>query len=76
MSVTGDILPGWRGPFARRIGSPRVQNGLLALILVNACGHRIARWEGALFLGYYAAYVLYLILAATQHAALPAEVKP
>jgi voltage-gated sodium channel len=36
MSVAGDILPGWRGPLARRIESPRVQNGLLALILVNA----------------------------------------
>ena len=32
----------------------------------------IARWQGVLFLGYYAAYVLYLILAATQHDALPA----
>ena len=31
---------------------------------------RIARWEGALFLGYYIAYTLYLILDATQHDAL------
>jgi cation:H+ antiporter len=31
---------------------------------------RIARWEGALFLGYYAAYTLYLILDATEHDAL------
>ena len=36
MSVAGDILPGWRGPLARRIESPRVQYGLLAVILVNA----------------------------------------
>ncbi len=28
-------------------------------------GHRIARWEGALLLGYYCAYVAYLILHAT-----------
>jgi cation:H+ antiporter len=34
-------------------------------------GYRVARWEGAVFLGYYAAYVLYLILDATQHDALP-----
>jgi cation:H+ antiporter len=34
-------------------------------------GYRIARWEGALFLGYYAAYTLYLVLAATKHDALP-----
>jgi cation:H+ antiporter len=33
--------------------------------------HRIARWEGWLFLGYYAAYVTFLILAATRHDALP-----
>ncbi|MDX1253122.1 MAG: calcium/sodium antiporter [Gammaproteobacteria bacterium] len=44
----------------------------LACLPIFASGHRIARWEGALFLGYYAAYVLYLILAATQHATLPA----
>lgn len=44
----------------------------LACLPIFATGHLIARWEGALFLGYYAAYVLYLILASTQHAALPA----
>ncbi len=43
----------------------------LACLPIFATGHLIARWEGALFLGYYAAYVLYLILAATEHAALP-----
>jgi len=44
----------------------------LACLPIFATGHLIARWEGALFLGYYVAYVLYLILATTQHAALPA----
>jgi cation:H+ antiporter len=34
-------------------------------------GHRIARWEGWLFLAYYAAYVTFLVLAATRHDALP-----
>jgi Ca2+/Na+ antiporter len=33
-------------------------------------GREIARWEGLVFLGYYAAYVGYLILAAQRHAAL------
>jgi cation:H+ antiporter len=33
-------------------------------------GHRIARWEGAMFLGYYVAYLLYLLLNAAQHAGL------
>jgi cation:H+ antiporter len=35
-------------------------------------GGRIGRWEGLLFLCYYVAYVLYLILRAAQHDALPA----
>jgi cation:H+ antiporter len=33
-------------------------------------GRQIARWEGSLFLLYYAAYTVFLILAATHHAAL------
>ena len=35
-------------------------------------GSRIGRLEGGLFLGYYVAYVSYLILAASAHDALPA----
>jgi cation:H+ antiporter len=35
-------------------------------------GREIARWEGMLFLGYYAAYLLYLVLAAQQHDSLQA----
>ncbi len=42
----------------------------LACIPVFMTGREIARWEGAVFLLYYAAYVAYLILAAQQHAAL------
>jgi cation:H+ antiporter len=33
--------------------------------------YRISRWEGAIFLGYYIAYTVYLGLDATNHAALP-----
>jgi cation:H+ antiporter len=43
----------------------------IACLPIFFTGFRIARWEGALFLAYYAAYVLYLILDATQHDALP-----
>lgn len=42
----------------------------LACIPVFMTGREIARWEGAVFLGYYAAYSAYLILAAQSHAAL------
>jgi cation:H+ antiporter len=44
----------------------------LACLPVFTTGREIARWEGAIFVAYYAAYVAYLILAAQQHDALPA----
>lgn len=44
----------------------------LACLPIFVTGREIARWEGAVFLGYYAAYTAYLILAAQQHDALPA----
>jgi cation:H+ antiporter len=34
-------------------------------------GHRIPRWIGVLFLAYYATYVTFLVLDATDHEALP-----
>jgi cation:H+ antiporter len=39
----------------------------LACLPVFMTGREIARWEGGVFLLYYAAYVAYLILAAQQH---------
>jgi cation:H+ antiporter len=44
----------------------------IACLPVFASGATIARWEGALFLFYYAAYTAYTVLAAQQHDALPA----
>ena len=44
----------------------------VAALPVFFTGNVIARWEGWLFLGYYAIYTTYLILDATQHDALPA----
>jgi cation:H+ antiporter len=41
-----------------------------ACLPVFFTGHLIARWEGVLFLGYYVAYTVYLILAAREHDAL------
>jgi cation:H+ antiporter len=34
-------------------------------------GHSIQRWEGAVFLAYYVAYVTYLVLSSTDSQALP-----
>jgi cation:H+ antiporter len=42
----------------------------LACLPVFMTGREIARWEGVVFLGYYVAYVAYLILAAQQYDAL------
>jgi cation:H+ antiporter len=42
----------------------------LACLPVFMTGREIARWEGGVFLLYYAAYVAYLILAAQRHDAL------
>ncbi|MFQ3615741.1 MAG: calcium/sodium antiporter [Cyanobacteriota bacterium] len=52
-------------------------DGLVMLAVAIAClpifftGNLITRWEGAVFVGYYTAYTLYLILRSTQHAILP-----
>ena len=43
----------------------------LACLPVFISGRQIARWEGALFLCYYVAYVAYLVMAAQHHALLP-----
>lgn len=43
----------------------------LACLPIFFTGNVIARWEGLLFLGYYGAYTVYLILQSTQHDLLP-----
>jgi len=42
----------------------------VACLPIFFTGHSIERWEGGLFLAYYAAYVTYLILAETNSPAL------
>jgi cation:H+ antiporter len=42
-----------------------------ACLPVFFTGYTISRWEGVLFICYYAAYTTYLILSATHHDALP-----
>lgn len=44
----------------------------VACLPILFTGHRIDRWEGWLFLGYYVAYTVYLILGAADHDALHA----
>jgi cation:H+ antiporter len=42
----------------------------VACLPIVFTGHRVARWEGGLFVGLYLAYTIYLILAAQAHDAL------
>jgi cation:H+ antiporter len=43
----------------------------IACLPIFFTGHRIARWEGGLFLAYYLAYTLFLVLDAQDHDAAP-----
>lgn len=44
----------------------------IACLPVFFTGYRIARWEGVLFLGYGAAYTVYLLATALSHPTVPA----
>jgi cation:H+ antiporter len=44
----------------------------VACLPIFLTGREIARWEGAVFLFYYAAYTIYLILRSQEHDSLPA----
>jgi len=66
-------------PAALPVAPAMLSFDLLVMIAVAvAClpiffsGHSIDRWEGLLFLFYYAAYTAFLLLAAQQHDALAA----
>lgn len=43
----------------------------VACLPIFFTGHKIARWEGALFFGYYVAYTVALVLMATSSRSLP-----
>ncbi len=44
----------------------------IACIPIFFTGHKISRWEGFLFLGYYTSYIFYLFLSSAEHEALEA----
>jgi cation:H+ antiporter len=58
-------------PGAMAFDVPVMVAAAVACLPIFFTGHRIARWEGLLFVGYYGAYVAYLVLAAARHDALP-----
>jgi cation:H+ antiporter len=57
---------------ALRFDLPVMIAAAVACLPVFFVGGRIERWEGALFVGYWAAYTAFLILDATDHDAAPA----
>jgi cation:H+ antiporter len=66
-SATGEIPV---QPDALRFDVPVMIVSAIACMPIFFSGHRINRWEGALFLGYYVAYTANVVLVATGHDAL------
>ncbi len=58
-------------PAALRFDIPVMIAVALACLPIFTTGHRIDRWEGLLFLGYYGAYTAYLVLRSMGHPSLP-----
>ena len=58
-------------PAALSFDIPVMTAVAVACLPIFFSGRAISRWEGGLFVAYYLAYTVYLVLAATQHDALP-----
>lgn len=73
VGVAGMVAPNGIAvvPSVLRFDLPVAIAACVACLPVFFTGHKISRWEGGVFLGYYAAYTGYLILAAKEHDALP-----
>jgi cation:H+ antiporter len=69
LSLTALIAPGGVqvSQAALRFDIPVMIASAVACLPIFYIGHRISRWEGGLFVGYYIAYTIYLILTATRH---------
>lgn len=74
LGLTAIVAPGGIdvAPAALSFDIPVMIATAFACLPIFFTGYRINRWEGLLFVGYYAAYTLYLFLDAAQHDALPA----
>ncbi|MGL6290278.1 MAG: calcium/sodium antiporter [Silanimonas sp.] len=73
LGLTAIVAPGGLpvSDAAIRFDYPVMIAVAVACLPIFFVGYTIQRWEGAVFLGYYVAYTAYLILAATEHDALP-----
>jgi cation:H+ antiporter len=70
LGLTSLVAPGGIpvAPAALRVDLPVMIAVAVACLPVFFTGHMIARWEGAMFLAYFVAYMTYLILSATDSA--------
>lgn len=59
------------GPEALRFDFPVMLAVALICVPIFYTDWTISRWEGALFLGYYVAYIVYLVLLGTNSSLLP-----
>lgn len=72
LGLTAAVQPIPVSTTALRFDLPVMIAVAIACMPIFAAGHRINRWEGVLFLAYYAAYTGYLVLDAMHHEILPA----
>jgi cation:H+ antiporter len=72
LGVSGLVAPQalWVAPAMLNFDMPVMIAVAAACLPIFFTGYVIARWEGVLFLFYYAAYTAYLLLAAQRHDAL------
>lgn len=73
LGLAGLVAPDGVGVSAAalRFDIPVMIATAVACLPIFFTGREISRWEGILFLGYYVAYTLYLILGASGNDALP-----
>ncbi len=72
LGLTGIVAPAGIAvqPAALHLDIPFMVAVCIACLPIFFVGHRIDRWEGFVFLGFYAAYTVYLIMMSNKHEAL------
>lgn len=73
LGISGMVAPAGIGvsPTALGFDIPVMIAVAAACLPIFFTGHRISRWEGVLFLFYYAAYAAYLLFRATHQEVIP-----
>ncbi|MCL4826075.1 MAG: calcium/sodium antiporter [Caldilinea sp.] len=73
LGVAAIVAPGNGAPVANNmlvVDMPFMIAVAIACLPIFFTGHTISRWEGLLFLGYYVAYTIYLVLDAVNQPAI------